>query len=68
MDVSQLIGNVGFPIGLAVYLLQQQAKTNEKIIKALQAATSAIEASNENDEKVIKVLNEVKGWQQRKAA
>lgn len=42
MDITQLASNVGFPIALAVYLLQRDSKTQERMIKALEKAAEVI--------------------------
>lgn len=56
MEISELISNVGFPIAIAVYLLQREAKSNERVLAALEAATEAIQKSNVAIKDVIKKI------------
>lgn len=52
MDIAQVVSNVGFPIALAIYLLQRDAKNNERMIGALEKATNVIEQNTKMLEKV----------------
>lgn len=57
MDLGSLAGQVGFPIAVAVFLLYNDYKTKERIIRSLDASTKALERSNELEEKVLEAIS-----------
>lgn len=56
MDFGSLISNVGFPIALAVYLLDRERRNMDRLIKALEASVTVIDRSNKLEERIIEQL------------
>lgn len=60
MDVAATVANLGFPIALAIYLLQREAKTNERMLSILERAVATMERSNKIAEELTMLINKAK--------